>query len=251
MSEQRRELLPQHAAQLRASGIADEVIAERGYFSATQKIDVGRLGFRARQVNVPALVIPVMGTDGAIGNYQSRPDTPRIGEGGKPVKYETPAKSRMCLDVPPRARRFIGDPETPLFVTEGVKKADSAVSHGIDCCLALLGVENWRGTNEDGGKTALPDWNDVALNGRTVYIVYDSDVMTKPAVYRALTQFKAWLERRDGAGPAALARASAGAGGLQSRAGGVERGPLFADCSRPWGIGLRSGEWRVDRGRFG
>jgi hypothetical protein len=36
---------------------------------------------------------------------------------------------------------------------------------------ALSGVWNWRGTNEAGGKVALPEWESVALNGRKVYVV--------------------------------------------------------------------------------
>jgi hypothetical protein len=44
------------------------------------------------------------------------------------------------------------------------------------CCCALLGVFNFRGTNEAGGKTALADWESVVLNDRDVYIVFDSDV---------------------------------------------------------------------------
>ena len=45
------------------------------------------------------------------------------------------------------------------------------------CCIDLLGVWSWRGTNSDGGIAALPDWDYIALNGREVYIVFDSDVM--------------------------------------------------------------------------
>ena len=42
----------------------------------------------------------------------------------------------------------------------------------------------------------LADWELVALNGRTVYIAFDSDVTTKPAVGDALVQLKAFLESR-------------------------------------------------------
>ena len=48
------------------------------------------------------------------------------------------------------------------------------MSKGL-CCIALLGVWSWRETNEHGGKTALPDWELIALNGRDVYITFDSD----------------------------------------------------------------------------
>jgi hypothetical protein len=101
----------------------------------------------------------------------------------------------MVLDVPPAARAALGDPTIPLFVTEGVKKADAAVSKGL-CCVALLGVWNWRGTNGQGGKTALPDWESVALETRMVYVVFDSDVATKPGVRAALVRLKAFLEHR-------------------------------------------------------
>jgi hypothetical protein len=60
--------------------------------------------------------------------------------------------------------------------------------------VGLLGVWNWRGTNEHGGKVALPEWDLIALNGRQVYIVFDSDVMLKPQVHAALERLKNFLE---------------------------------------------------------
>ena len=83
----------------------------------------------------------------------------------------------------------------PLFITEGIKKGDALVSRGL-CAIALIGVWNWRGTNEHGGKTALPEWEYIALNDREVYIVFDSDVMLKQEVYAALVRLKAFLESR-------------------------------------------------------
>ena len=80
-------------------------------------------------------------------------------------------------------------------MTEGIKKGDCLVSHGC-CVVALLGVWNWRGTNELGGKTSLPDWEAVALNGRQIYVIFDSDVMLKPQVHAALARLKAFLEAR-------------------------------------------------------
>ncbi len=169
----------------------------RGYFSATQIADLKGIGFAERQCHLPSLCNPVWDVRGEIGLYQARPDVPRIDrKTGKAIKYETPVGAALCLDVHPRARRFLGDPRTPLWITEGARKADSALSHGIDCIIALLGVWGWRGRNEDGGLTALPDWEAVALNGRDVYIAFDSDVMTNPSVRVALVRLKAFLESR-------------------------------------------------------
>ncbi len=186
-------LLDHHRAQLDASGIDDRTIAERGYFSATKIAELKRFGFGEAQCNVPALGIPIWGPEGRVILYQSRPDSPRIGERGKAIKYETPRKATMALDIPPRAREYLGDPATPLILTEGVKKAGSAISNGFRCCVALLGVWNWRGTNDDGGKVALAEFERIALNGRDVFLVFDSDVMTKRAVHAALRRLGGFL----------------------------------------------------------
>ncbi|HEX5504878.1 MAG TPA: DUF3854 domain-containing protein, partial [Thermomicrobiales bacterium] len=189
------DLLPQHAAFLRTSAIAPTVARARGYRSARRPVDLGRLGFAERQRNVPALLIPVWGVDGAIGLYQARPDTPRVSGAGKPIKYETPGKARMCLDVPPTVRHRLDDPRVPLWFTEGVRKADAAASADL-CCVALLGVWNWRGTNDVGGTVALPDFERIAFNARDTFVCFDSDVMAKSTVHAALARFRGFLKGR-------------------------------------------------------
>jgi len=187
-------LQPQHQALIDGSAISPEVASARGYYTETTKSKLRQLGFSELQARVPTLVIPVYGVSGEITTYQARPDQPRIKD-GKALKYETPAGSRMALDVPLMVRPSLGDPKRDLFITEGARKADAAVSHGL-CCIALLGVWNWRGTNDQGGKTALPDWESIALKERSVYICFDSDAMTKKAVYTAMERLKGFLEHR-------------------------------------------------------
>lgn len=188
------QLLPQHVELLASSAISNRVSVDRGYRSVTTRAELIGLGFSERQARVPALLIPVWSVHGEIALYQVRPDEPRIA-GGKPVKYETPRGARMVLDVPPSVRAKLRDPRVPLVITEAPRKADSAASLGL-CCVALLGVWNWRGTNELGGKTALADWEAIALKGRAALIAFDSDVMTKPAVAEALERLKTFLEHR-------------------------------------------------------
>ena len=178
-------LLPEHQELIEESAIDPEVARERGYRSVHRKCELHRIGFALNQIRVPALLIPVWNVHGEKALYQSRPNEPRI-IGGKAIKYETPRGSHIVVDVPPRARPALADPAFPLFITEGVRKADAAVSKGL-CCIALLGVWNFRGSNELGGKLGLPDWESIALNDRQVYIVFDSDVMTKAPVRQAMT----------------------------------------------------------------
>ena len=180
---------------LEESGISQDVVEARGYRTVETRSELKRLGFSERQCNKPGLLIPVYSPTGDIATYQYRPDQPRIDKKGKSVKYETPSGSRMVLDVHPFARERLGNPAVPLFITEGIKKGDSLVSRSL-CAVALLGVWAWRGRNDDGGLTALAEWDYVALNDREVYIVFDSDVMLKPQVHRAMVRLKAFLESR-------------------------------------------------------
>jgi hypothetical protein len=112
------------------------------------------------------------------------------------VKYETPQGQRPAIDVPPRAANWIADPARPLYVTESVMKADALVSAGV-AAIGLNGVYGWRGTNSRGGKTVLPDWESIALNGRDVYLVPDSDVAENADVNAAVRRLGAWLAARD------------------------------------------------------
>ncbi len=203
-------LLPQHQKLIDDSAIAPVVAAARGYRSVTSKSELKRLGFSDRQCRTPALLIPMYNERAEIVLYQIRPDQSRVGKDGKLIKYETPAKAKMRLDIPPGAATKLGDPAVPLFITEGVRKADSAVSKGL-CTIALIGVWNWRDTNDAGGKTALSEWESIALNDRKVSIVFDSDIVEKEAVLKACDRLAAFLKHRGA--HVVMARLPHGAGG--------------------------------------
>ncbi|MEV0153184.1 AAA family ATPase [Micromonospora sp. NPDC050686] len=122
--------------------------------------------------------------------WQVKPDSPRKGRDGRLIKYETPLGSRLRIDFAPRVLRRIKDPAWPLWITEGVKKADSAATLGL-ACIALTGVWCWQ---KDGDP--LPDWQHVPLDGRAVFVAFDSDVMTNPKVRRALEELTDFLISR-------------------------------------------------------
>jgi hypothetical protein len=185
----------QHAALLRASAIAPDVARERGYASVDTKTRLAQAGFAKSQQQVPGLLIPVHGVDGTVGTYEYRPDAPRVTDAGRTLKYEKPFGSVNRLDVHPRVRARLGDPSVTLWITEGARKVDAAVTAGL-CCVGIAGVWGWRGTNGAGGKVALADWESVALNGRGVVCAFDSDVMTKPEVHKALDSLGRFLTAR-------------------------------------------------------
>ncbi|OAI40626.1 hypothetical protein AYO38_05590 [bacterium SCGC AG-212-C10] len=176
------------------SGISDEVIVERGYFTITEYTKARALGLSSVQAQVPALAIPIYNVHGEMALTVSRPDSPRQ-RAGKPVKYEWPSGQPLVLSVPPRCREHLDDPDVPLWITEGDKKADALASHGA-CAISLNGVSGGRGTNPKGGKTRLPCWDSIALNEREVILAFDSDSATKPQVMRQLASEAAWLTSR-------------------------------------------------------
>lgn len=189
-------LAAHHATMLAASDIAPKVIEARGYWTATTKVELARLGFPPTQQLQPALVVPIYNVRGELSTYMLRPDAPRIRD-GKLAKYEFMRGVKMVLDVPNLdcTRMQLDDPQVPLWITEGSKKVDALVSHGC-CGVGVIGVWNWRGSNAQGGKVALADWELIALNDRITYICYDSDVMIKREVYGGLCRLAGFLALR-------------------------------------------------------
>lgn len=177
------------------SAIAGDVIERRGYRTITNMVELIRLGFADYQARVPGLLIPIWGPAGTEPvSYQYRPDNPRMKD-GKPIKYESLPKTPTRLDVPPGARDNLTDPRVTLWITEGSKKADAAISKGL-ACVALTGVWNFKVKNAAGGSVVLGDFEHIHLKGREVVICYDSDVMDKRSVRQAIDRLRDLLLSR-------------------------------------------------------
>jgi Domain of unknown function (DUF3854) len=194
-------LLPHHLEHLtQGSGLAFEVIAERGYRSIHgpgSYSDLKPFGFSRTQAHLnPGILLPVWSTNGATSPvlYVYRPDTPREIK-GRPCKYEIPKGAGLRLDCPPRCRAMLQDPKIPLWLTEGQKKGDALASHGL-CAVALLSVWAFNGKNDFGAITFLNDWDYLSLQGREVRVVFDNDVMTKLSVRKALARLTEHLQRK-------------------------------------------------------
>ncbi len=221
------ELAPAHQELIRSLGISDEIASERGYRTVSDTEELKREGYWEYQASlIPGLLVPMYGAAGVISS-QFRPDNPRE-LGGKPNTYEMPAGSRNLLDIHPRFRDELGDPTKPLFITEGVHKADVLASLGFPC-LALSGVWNWRGTNAQGGSTGLSDWHDIALNEREVFIVFDSDVRSNSLVLGAMRELALYLK-----GKGANVHTAAPPAGEGGEDVGIDDYLLTGDLDKKW-----------------
>ncbi|MDD4984244.1 MAG: DUF3854 domain-containing protein [Dehalococcoidales bacterium] len=195
-SEAIPQLLTEHLNHLsEGSGINTDVIKERGYRSLLGKAELEKLGFTPAQQRSPGILIPLWSVDGKEAGYQFRPDHPRTNNRGKPVKYESPTGSSNRIDCPPRCQKMIGNPQVPLWITEGSKKADALASKEA-CAISVTGVWGFKGKNQFGGITFLADWDYIALKGRTVYLAFDSDIVTKEPVRKALEHIGEHLRRK-------------------------------------------------------
>lgn len=189
-------LTPEHRKQLEhESGISPEVIEARGYRSVDK--DSPELQAFGASQRASGLLIPGWDIFGQKLSGQIRPDMPRIiRRGNKDVtlKYESPIGSRAYLDVHPSIRDRVRLGDEALVITEGCKKADSAVSQGL-LCTALLGVWGWRGRQGGKATAGIPDFDAITLRDRNVILAFDSDALEKREVVMALKRLAAYLER--------------------------------------------------------
>lgn len=204
------------------SSIDPEVIRERGYATIDRANSDGAgsitgapgtlqfMGKLSEQMKIlgfhswatrepyyfPGLWLPMHSPSGEKLAGQFKPKNPVRNRDGKPMKYDT-AKGSNRLDVHPRWSKLsdaivppIRDAKVPLYITEGIKTADSMTSRGL-CTLAVLGVFNWRST-----LGTLGDWEDVQLRGREVTVCFDADARTNRNVLRAMRRLGRWLRSK-------------------------------------------------------
>jgi hypothetical protein len=176
------------------SGISEEVIKARGYWTAEDPDDLIDLGFAKTQRRVPALVIPVRGTCGTVRFSRIRPDNPRPDpeKPDKVIKYEQPSGTPVTLDIHPLATESLKDRSRHLWIVEGEKKADSLVSRN-EVAIALLGVWNWKKDDQ-----MLLDWEGIPIMDREVIIAFDSDAVKNYQVRLAEDALARALEGRMG-----------------------------------------------------
>ena len=85
------------------------------------------------------------------------------------------------------------NPQLPLEVTEGAKKAGCLLSHNF-IPLCVTGV--WNG-KQKGKLKAIPTLAPFLTNGRPIHLVFDSDITVKPQVQEAL-KYTGYLAAKEG-----------------------------------------------------
>lgn len=209
---------------LAASGVTEDHARRRGYRTVhscnpqdrEMRLKMGsplpegqdmleEAGFTKRQCSrvehEPGLLIPLLDKRGDRWGWQLRNFIEDNGLDSLWARYHSPQGQSPRIDVPPGCGPMLDDPDEPLWLTEGTKKADCAYLHGL-CCVALLGVWGWVARNEHDGVTTLADWEEIPFSnrrtgkGRKVVVAFDSDIMCKQGVRQATFRLCCWLQHR-------------------------------------------------------
>ncbi|MFD8226925.1 phage/plasmid primase, P4 family [Streptomyces massasporeus] len=189
-----------HAAELDASEISPEHRDARGY-ETLYGTDEDRARLREESIPVwawreesafPGLLIPLYRVTGERIGAQFKPGQPQP-HGEKTMKYASPVGTKPRLDVPPLMANAVRTVTTPLWITEGVKKADALASKGLPT-VSLSGVYNWRSR-----LGTLGDWEDIPLKGRTIVVCFDADARHNRMVLMAMRRLGMWLESKGAA----------------------------------------------------
>jgi P4 family phage/plasmid primase-like protien len=209
-------LYPHHRHELDASTIHPDVIAERGYRTITRptandqapRRELESLGFPKFATEedryFPGRLTPIWGANGRVVSYEWKPNVAVRTADGKTMKYVGVKNRPTDLDVHPRWTRdrgaddpvllpYIKDVTKPLWITEGIKKADALTSRDV-VTVALAGVWNWRGSTGTHGA-----WEDIALKGREITICFDADTVEKPQIQQAMKRLGRFLKSRGAA----------------------------------------------------
>ncbi len=169
------------------SGISPDVAAERGYYTAHRCSEVPQ--DRGELPKRPGLVVPMYSPDGITRSYQLRPDRK-----GKGPKYVSPGGVSPVVDVHPSMLDEVRTGIGPLLITEGAKTGDAATSRGI-ATVVLAGVWMWCAPKVKPYRLK-PCFDHIRLDGREVFVAFDSDCMSKASVQDALAALVAALEER-------------------------------------------------------
>ena len=169
---------------LRESGLTDATIRANGLRTEYDKEKLARIlnCDSGKNCCVGGLVIPYRGLDGKVNGFSRvRPHFPRERD-GKPIKYEQPKGSPLRAYFPKSSLPKIRDGASPIYITEGEKKALALSQLDDVAAIGIGGVDCWGKGGELIDDLAGIDWN-----GRDVYVVFDYDekVVTRRNVQSA------------------------------------------------------------------
>src|SRR5574344_622511 len=177
------------------SGILDDTIQDyldKGLLNSISiKQGESILGYR---VNSKALLwtYPDLHEDKISPYFDIKHDNPPKDKNGKIKKYIKPKGLEPRIYRPLEVSPDYLFSTKPIIITEGCKKAVKTSSEGFPT-ISIGGVNNWQ--SNFNGSGIISDLLKIPFENRTVYLIFDSDIVTKPKVKKALQDFALYLTR--------------------------------------------------------
>lgn len=172
-----------HRQALHARSLTDATIAAAGFYTVTSPAAAGKLLNWPSDGPAPALVIPYPGHPGL---SRLRPDHPRSDKTGKTIKYESPRDSNGHLYIAAQDESLRNIAQR-LIITESEFKALAISQLGYPAIgtAGVWGFHDVAGHRENRNWRLHSDFADIPLQGRTVYIAFDSDAVENAQVLYA------------------------------------------------------------------
>ena len=126
--------------------------------------------------------------------YRLKPDPEQL-TGDDPPRYLSPKDAGCRPYFSPLATEKKFNTCKKLFITEGEKKSDALTHYGFPC-IGLSGVYGWI-DKRSGESQPLPELEDFNWKNRQVYLVFDSDIVSKIEVLHALKSFCEFLKGKE------------------------------------------------------
>src|SRR5918994_411427 len=193
-----RDLSPEHSRTLEeGSAIGGPEIAASGARTIRRASELSR-EFSSRQRRRAPGILFVTHRPNGESSYIFRPDAVDPEKPGH--KYELPCKSRGApgntLDIPPSLHDLIEDISVPVIFVEGTKKmlsvATAARREGLTVrVIAISGCWNWMAEGKP-----ITDMFDIPVDGRSVTVTFDSDMLHKIEVQEAARALAEHLQDR-------------------------------------------------------
>jgi hypothetical protein len=166
------------------SGLQAETVLTAGVISSDRMLSKKLFG-----MSHPGIGFPYYNLSGALIGYRLKLEKPL-----KDVKYLQKKGTNLHVFFHRLDLLKIKNPEIPLVITEGEKKA-LALGQVIkdQAVLSIPGCWNWKESGRDGLASI---WKDLPLQGRPVFFYPDSDFFFNPKVWKAGQAFVGALLKR-------------------------------------------------------
>ncbi len=185
-------LAPDHRVDLQKSSLTDDTIRAHFIRSVPPAMIRPLLGFDLPEIR-SALLFPFRSPAGGFLDHVRLKVFPMLTDAaGHTMKYLGPKGAAPRLYFTIWSLPILEDSTVPLWLVEGSKKGLAVGQLGLPA-VAFEGIEAW---HSRGFQQLLPDFDGIALRGRTIELLPDGDWQHNGAVERGVRRFASALALR-------------------------------------------------------